>query len=76
MSEKEYIVSIENRDDLDQFYDQMESNKSTEFIPSKQFQVSDRREISRNTHYIMTDDEAAQLRNDPRILAVEEPPVS
>tara|TARA_A100001201_G_scaffold143010_1_gene142978 strand:- start:21 stop:1616 length:1596 start_codon:yes stop_codon:yes gene_type:complete len=74
MSEKEYIVSIENRDDLDQFYDQMESNKSTEFIPSKQFQVSDRREISRNTHYIMTDDEAAQLRNDPRILAVEEPP--
>ena len=74
MSEKEYIVSIENHNDLEQFYDEMESNKSTEHIPEKNFQVLDRREISRNTHYIMTDEEASQIRNDPRVIAVEEPP--
>lgn len=74
MSEKEYIVSIENHNDLEKFYDEMESNKSTEHIPEKNFQVVDRREISRNTHYIMTDEEASQLRNDPRVIAVEEPP--
>ena len=41
MSEKEYIVSIENHNDLEQFYDEMESNKSTEHIPEKNFQVLD-----------------------------------
>ena len=74
MSEKEYIVTLNNRDDLDQFYSEMESNISTEHIPEKNFTVENRREISRNTHYAMTDAEADQIRNDPRVLAVEETP--
>ena len=74
MSEKEYIVTLNNHDDLDQFYSEMESNTSTEHIPEKNFTVENRREISRNTHYAMTDAEADQIRNDPRVLAVEETP--
>ena len=72
--EKEYIVTLHSHSDLEQFYDEMETNKSNTFIPEKNFQIENRREISRNTHYIMTDEEAKQLLNDSRVKAVEEPP--
>ena len=72
--EKEYIVTLHNHSDCEQFYDEMESNKSTEFIPGKEFNCIHRREISRNTHYFMTDEEAIQLGRDRRVLGIEEPP--
>ena len=56
--EKEYIVTLHNKKDAEQFYEEMETNKSTESIPSKNFYCDKRREISRNTHYYMTDEEA------------------
>ena len=49
--EKEYIVTLHNKKDAEQFYEEMETNKSTEHIPSKNFYCDKRREISRNTHY-------------------------
>ena len=35
--EKEYIVTLHNKKDAEQFYEEMETNKSTEHIPSKNF---------------------------------------
>ena len=70
--EKEYIVTLHNHSDCEQFYDEMESNKFTEFIPGKEFNCIHRREISRNTHYSMTDEEANQLRQDSRVLGIQE----
>ena len=52
----------------------MESNKCTEFVSEKKFNCVHRREISRNTHYFMTDEEAIQLGRDRRVLGIEEPP--
>lgn len=72
--EKEYIVTLHNHSDCEQFYDEMESNKSTEFIPGKEFNCIHRKESSRNTHYSMTDEEVARLCQDSRILGIEEPP--
>ena len=35
--EKEYIVTLHRKEDAEQFYVEMETNKSTESIPSKNF---------------------------------------
>jgi hypothetical protein len=72
--EKEYIVTLHNYTDCEQFYDEMETNKSTTHIPKKNFYCENRREISRNTHYYMTVEEAEELKKDDRVWEVEEPP--
>lgn len=65
-----YIVTLKSRDDLDSFYEDMETPGGNLHIPNRVVDVADRRPISRNTHYYLTDTEAEQLRNDPRVLAV------
>ena len=62
MADPIYVVTLKDRDDLDGFYADMKSDG---------YKISLKRPISRNTHYYMTDDEAATLRNDSRVLAVE-----
>ena len=72
---KEYIVTLKNHNDLDDFYTQMEeSSAENEEIPSRPCNCCCRREISRNTHYDLTEAEALELSKDSRVLAVEEPP--
>lgn len=71
MQEREYIVTLHRFEDLDSFYDDMESSGGNLYIPNRAVQVFDRRPISRNTHYLLTDDEAAQVANDPRVMSVE-----
>ena len=68
---KEYVVTVRNRSDIDSFYDDMESVGGDLHIPNRRVDIAQLREISRNTHYYLTDEEAVQLRNDPRVLAVE-----
>lgn len=75
MSElNEYIVTLHNYNDLDSFYEDMETPGGNLYIPDRICDCSLRREISRNTHYMLTEDEAAQVRNDPRVMAVERLP--
>jgi len=71
---KEYIVTVRNRQDIDSFFEDMESTEGTLYIPNRKVDVANIREISRNTHYYLTDEEANILRNDPRVLAVEKLP--
>ena len=68
---KEYIVTLQSRENLDNFYDDMETPGGTLYIPDRAIDLVDRRPISRNTHYLLTDEEAEQIRQDPRVLAVE-----
>jgi hypothetical protein len=68
---KEYVVTLHSRESLDDFYTDMETEGGTVYIPNRRVEVSNRRPNSRNTHYYLTDQEAEQLRNDPRVLAVE-----
>ena len=62
MSEKIYIVTLHNREDLDGFYDDMKDNG---------FRLNMKRPISRNTHYWMTDEQAEELKQDPRVWDVD-----
>jgi len=60
--EKVYIVTLKNRDDLEDFYAEMSS---------KGFKLHMKRKISRNTNYYMTQDQANELKKDSRVLDVE-----
>jgi hypothetical protein len=72
MSEaQEYIVTAKTMDDATSLLDDMETPGGDLYIPGRQVEVTQRREISRNTHFLITAEEAEQLRNDPRVLAVE-----
>jgi hypothetical protein len=72
IKKQEYIVTVNNSDDLSQIYDELESAgkypPGTEIFRS--VQCINRRPTSRNTHYMLSAWEADQLRNDPRIKSV------
>lgn len=72
--QKEYIVTLKDKKDLDEFYYDMETPGGNLYIPNRSVDLLNRRPISRNTHYNLTDAEANQLRQDPRVLAVESIP--
>lgn len=67
---KEYVVTLHRHEDLDSFYEDMETPGGNLYIPSRAVDVFHRREISRNTHYLLTEEEVVQLRKDPRVRAV------
>lgn len=71
---KEYVVTLKEFRNLDQFYNDMETEGGDLFIPNREVSVLLRREISRSTHYMLTDEEAKALRQDSRVLSVEQPP--
>jgi len=68
---KEYIVTLHNREDLEDFYNDMETPGGDLYIPDRAVDLQLRRAISRNTHYMLTDEEAEQLKEDPRVRNVE-----
>lgn len=68
---RKYIVTLKNREDLDSFYDDMETEGGNLYIPNRTVECCNRRPISRNTHYMLTDSEAETIRNDTRVLSVE-----
>lgn len=71
MEPKEYIVTLHTFEDLDSFYEDMETPGGSLYIPDRAVELSQRRPISRNTHYMLTAEEAENLKNDPRVLDVE-----
>jgi hypothetical protein len=71
MSElREYIVTLKSKDDLESFYNDMETPGGDLCIPDRSVAVVNRRVVSRNTHYMLSNEEAEQIKNDPRVLAV------
>jgi subtilisin family serine protease len=74
MMENIYVVTLKNYYDLDNFYDDMETPGGNLYIPNRKVECSLRRDISRNTHYLLTEEECETLREDPRVVAVERLP--
>jgi subtilisin family serine protease len=75
MSEREYIVGLNKGIDFESFNNEMISQTGNGFIPNRTVEIANYRPGSeRLTHYYLTDEEAAILRNDPRITCVEIPP--
>ncbi len=60
--DKEYVVTLYRKEDLEQFYNEMQLTN---------FPLVLKRPLSRNTHYMMTEEQAERLRQDPRVWGVE-----
>jgi subtilisin family serine protease len=72
MSEKEYIVTLKKGVDYTAFNAEMVATTGGGDIPGRSVTVANARPASqRNTHYMLTDEEAATLNNDSRVVAVE-----
>ena len=69
--EREYIVILKQSQDLDNFYDDMESRYGSDSVPDRIVECAYRRPMSRSTHYWLTDEEAAQVATDPRVETIE-----
>jgi len=72
MNTYEYIVTLWRHEDLGSFYNDMETNGcSCQEVPVRAVQCCKRRDISRNTHYMLTEEEAEALRSSEKVRAVE-----
>lgn len=75
MSEKEYIVTLHRNIDCAAFHAEMVAHTGVGAIPCRCIDVANARPGSqRNTHYMLTDQEAELLRSDSRVMGVEIPP--
>lgn len=75
MSEREYIVTLNRNVDYEAFDAEMVSTTGSGAIPQRSLDIVNARPGSkRNTHYMLTDEEAETLRSDPRVMGVEIPP--
>lgn len=75
MSEREYIVTLNKGVDYDQFNQDMIKSTGSGAIPNRSVDVADARPGSlRNTHYALSADEVAALKNDSRVLDIAIPP--
>lgn len=74
--EKEYIISLKEGIDYDQFWFDMEtSTGGLVAVPDRPVDIINERPGSlRSCHYALTDKEADLLRKDPRVYSVELPP--
>lgn len=68
---KEWIVTLYNHEDLESFYEDMETPGGSLYIPDRAVDLAKRRPMSRNTHYMLTFEEAEQIRQDERVWGVE-----
>ena len=68
---REYIVTCKTKEDLQSLYDDMETPGGNLYIPDREVELVHRRLVSRNTHYMLTDEEAELVSQDERVLGVE-----
>lgn len=71
MEMKEYVITCKSYNVLQSLYNDMETEGGTLYIPNRAVEVTNRREVSRNTHYKLTEEEAELIRHDKRVIACE-----
>ena len=72
--EKEYIVSINRGEDLAQIEAELTASTGEGPIPNRSVDIANARPASkRQTHFMLTDEEATALREDSRISGVDQP---
>jgi hypothetical protein len=69
--QQEYVITLHSHDDLDGFYDDLETPGGSITVPNRAVDVVHRLPTSRNTTYMLTAEEAEQIRQDARVSAVE-----
>jgi hypothetical protein len=68
---QEYVITLHSHDDLDHFYDDMETPGGSLYIPDRAVPVEQRLPSSRNTSYRLTAEEVELIRQDSRVSSVE-----
>jgi len=73
MNAQNYIVALKKDVDYDQFWQEIElQTNGLPYIPNRPVAITNNRDtFQRICQYALTDEEAAQLRNDPRVAGVE-----
>jgi len=66
-----YMVTLKSKDDLNDFYDDMQTEGGSLYIPDRAIVPNNQRPNSRTTEYWLSGAEAELVRNDPRVKAVE-----
>jgi hypothetical protein len=64
----EYIITLKNFNDLDSFYNEMESES---LLLNRKITCTAKRPLSRSTQYLLSSNEANFLKSDPRIESIE-----
>jgi subtilisin family serine protease len=73
--EREYTVIANTREDLPALEAEITASSGAGPIPNRSVDIANPRLGSKiQTHFMLTDEEAEELRNDPRVRAVEIPP--
>ena len=67
----EWIVTLRSKEDLESFYEDMETPGGNLFIPDRAVDVVNKRPTSRNTHYMLTLDEVELIKADDRVVGVD-----
>lgn len=71
---KEFIVCLQKDVDYNSFWNDMETESNVPNIPNRIVRIiNDRSVMKRICHYVLTDEEANNLKNDSRVLSVEIP---
>jgi len=63
----EYVVTVYHHEDLESFYDDMETHGGTDHVPDRCVECCNRRPTSRNTHYHLSQEEVKTLKQDDRV---------
>lgn len=63
----EYVVTVYHHEDLESFYDDMETHGGTDHVPDRCVECCNRRPTSRNTHYHLSQEEVKILKQDDRV---------
>lgn len=72
--ELEYVVSINRGEDLAQIEAELTASTGAGPIPNRSVDIANARPMSnRQTHFMLTEEEATALREDPRIFGVDRP---
>ena len=63
----EWVITLHKHEDLESFYDDMETPGGNLFIPNRSVEVANKRPISRNTNYMLSYEEAELIKEDDRV---------
>jgi len=67
----EYVITLHNHEDLESFYQDMETPGGDLYIPDRAINLYKRRPLSRNTHYLLTPTERDLILQDSRVKDVQ-----
>ena len=68
---EEFVVTCRSIEDLESLYNDIETAGGSDTIPDRAIPVYSRRQLSQNTHYMLTAEEAEILLKDDRVISIE-----